>query len=109
MVEWMETLPTLLTVVLGLTLMTNIIVQVLKGLLYDRIPTNLLVFLVAVIVTVGTGLALRSYYGVAVTGWSAAGLAALCFLVAFAAMYGYDKLVQLVEQAGWLKGGTKKE
>ena len=29
-----------------------------------------------------------------------AALIALCFLVAFAAMYGYDKLVQMVEQAG---------
>lgn len=108
MAEWIEVLPMLLTAVLGLTLMTNLIVQVLKGLLYDRIPTNLLVFLVAVIVTVSAGLGLWSYYGVAVTGWGIAGLAALCFLVAFSAMYGYDKLMQLVEQAGWLKGGSNK-
>lgn len=37
-----------------------------------------------------------------------AGLIGLCFLVAFAAMYGYDKLVQMVEQAGWLKSGEKR-
>ena len=48
-------IPVLLALVLALTLVTNIIVQVLKGLLYDWIPTNLLAFLVAVVVTVGTG------------------------------------------------------
>ena len=100
-------LPVLLTLVLALTVVTNLVVQVLKGLLYDLIPTNLLAFLVAVVVTVGTGFALWSYYKFMITGWMIAALVALCFAVAFAAMFGYDKLVQLVEQAGWLKHGEK--
>lgn len=100
-------LPMLLTLVLALTVVTNLVVQVLKGLLYDLIPTNLLAFLVAVVVTVGTGFALWSYYKFVITGWMIAALVALCFAVAFAAMFGYDKLVQLVEQAGWLKHGEK--
>lgn len=49
-------LPMLLALVLALTLVTNIIVQVLKSLLYDMLPTNLLAFLVAAVVTVGGGL-----------------------------------------------------
>ena len=102
-------LPMLLTLVLALTVVTNIVVQVLKGLLYDLIPTNLLAFLVAVIVTVGTGFALWSYYKFVITGWMIAALVALCFAVAFAAMFGYDKLVQLVEQAGGLKSGVNHE
>ena len=88
MSELMDYLPVLLTAVLGLTLMTNVIVQVLKGLLYDRIPTNLLAFLTAAVVTASTGFALWSYYGFSITGWMIAGLIGLCFLVAFAAMYG---------------------
>lgn len=103
-------LPVLLTLVLALTVVTNLVVQVLKGLLYDLIPTNLLAFLVAVVVTVGTGFALWSYYKFVITGWMIAALVALCFAVAFAAMFGYDKLVQLVEQAGWLnKGGSSHD
>lgn len=98
-------IPVLLALVLALTLVTNIIVQVLKGLLYNLIPTNLLAFLVAVAVTVGTGFGVWSYYRFAITGWMIAALVALCFVVAFSAMFGYDKLVQLVEQAGWLKDG----
>ena len=98
-------IPMLLALVLALTLVTNLIVQVLKSLLYDWIPTNLLAFLVAVLVTAGTGFALWSYFRFAISGWMIAALIALCFVVAFSAMFGYDKLVQLVEQAGWLKRG----
>ena len=98
-----EYIPIFLTVVLALTLVTNIIVQVLKGIFYDLIPTNLLAFLVAVIETVSAGFALWSYYQFAITGWMIAALVALCFVVAFSAMFGYDKLVQMIEQAGWIK------
>lgn len=98
-------IPMLLALVLALTLVTNLIVQVLKSLLYDWIPTNLLAFLVAVLVTAGTGFALWSYFRFAISGWMIAALIALCFVVAFSAMFGYDKLEQLVEQAGWLKDG----
>ena len=58
-----------LALVLALTLVTNIIVQVLKSLLYDMLPTNLLAFLVAAVVTVGAGFGLWSYYRFAITGW----------------------------------------
>lgn len=102
-------IPVLLAVVMALTLITNIVVQVLKSLLYDLIPTNLLAFLVAVVVTVGTGFCVWSYFKFDITGWMIAALIALCFVVAFAAMFGYDKLVQLVEQAGWIKSEEKKE
>ena len=95
-------LPMLLALVLALTLVTNIIVQVLKSLLYDMLPTNLLAFLVAAVVTVGAGFGL-SYYRFAITGWMIVALIALIFLVSFSAMFGYDKLVQLMEQAGWIK------
>lgn len=98
-------IPMLLALVLALTLVTNFIVQVLKSLLYDWIPTNLLAFLVAVLVTAGTGFALWSYFRFAISGWMIAALIALCFVVAFSAMFGYDKLVQMIEQAGWLKDG----
>lgn len=101
-------IPILLAAVLALTLVTNIIVQVLKGLLCDLIPTNLLAFIVAVVVTVGVGLALWSYYGFAITLWLVLALIAMCFIVAFSAMFGYDKLVQLIEQAGWLKSEANK-
>lgn len=102
-----EYIPVLLGIVLVLTVITNIIVQVLKGIFYDLIPTNLLAFLVAVVVTIGTGIGVWSYYGFSVTGWMVLSLVAICFVVAFSAMFGYDKLVQMIQQAGWIKGGEK--
>lgn len=102
-------IPVLLAVVLALTLVTNIVVQVLKSLLYDMIPTNLLAFLVAVVVTAGTCFGAWSYFKFSITGWMIAAMVAMCFVVAFSAMFGYDKLVQMIEQAGWLKNEAKKE
>lgn len=101
--EFLTYIPMLLSVVLGLTLATNIVVQVLKGLLYDLIPTNLLACIVAVAVTILAGFAIWSYFRFPITGWMIVALIALCFIVAFAAMFGYDKLVQMFQQAGWIK------
>ena len=101
--EFLTYIPMFLSVVLGLTLATNIVVQVLKGLLKELIPTNLLACIVAVVVTVLAGFAVWSYLQFAITGWMIVGLIALCFVVAFSAMFGYDKLVQLFQQAGWIK------
>lgn len=101
-------IPILLTAVLALTLVTNVVVQVLKGLVYDLIPTNLLAFLVALLVTFGVGYAIWAYYGFAITGWMVVAIIALAFAVAYAAMFGYDKFEQLIEQAGWRKGVGKQ-
>lgn len=103
MSELMHDLSGVLTLVLALTLVTNLVVQVLKGLMPDHVPTNLLAFLVAVAVTFAAGYGLWAYYRFALTGWMVVALIALAFAVAYAAMFGYDKLMQLVEQAG----GTK--
>ncbi len=97
-------LPMLLALVLALTLVTNIIVyRCSRACCTICFPTNLLAFLVAAVVTVGAGFGLWSYYRFAITGWMIVALIALIFLVAFSAMFGYDKLVQLMEQAEWIK------
>lgn len=98
MTDITQYIPVLLTMVLVLTVVTNIIVQVLKGLLYEKIPTNLLAFIVAVVVTVLAGFSAWSYFGFEITGWMITGMIAVCFLVAFSAMFGYDKLVEMIDQ-----------
>ena len=98
MIDITQYIPMLLAAVLALTILTNIIVQVLKTLLGQAVPSNLLAFIVAVVVTVAAGYAAWSYYKLAVTGWMIAALVAVCFFVAFAAMFGYDKLVEMIQQ-----------
>ena len=103
MSELMTYVPVLMTVILILTVLTGFIVQVIKGAFYDKIPTNLLACIVAFIVTILAAVAFWSFFQFAITGWMIVALVFLCFLVAFSAMYGYDKLMQGFQQAGFIK------
>ena len=98
MIDVTQHIPMLLAAVLALTILTNIIVQVLKTLLGQVVPANLLAFIVAVVVTVAAGYAAWNYYKFALTGWMIAALVAVCFFVAFAAMFGYDKFMEIIVQ-----------
>ena len=84
-----------------LVILTNVIVQVLKGATWDKIPTNLLALIVALFLTIAIGIALLQIYGIAVTWWMIAGLIVLGVIVAYGAMFGFDKFRELAEQ--WLR------
>ena len=75
-----------------LTVVTNIITQVLKKLTWEKIPTNILAFLVAMAVTLLAFFAACQIMAWAVTWYMVAGAVALGLFVAYAAMFGYDKL-----------------
>ena len=75
-----------LPVVLVLMVVTNIIVEVLKKLTWGKLPTNLLAFAVAMAVT---------YMVVAAV--------VMGVFVAYAAMFGFDKLRQTLEQLDSIK------
>ena len=80
-------LSVLLSIIAGITVMTNIIVQVLKKITWDKIPTNLLALIIAEALTLASGVV-----GAIVVG----------FMAAYAAMFGFDKLQEV------LKGLQKK-
>lgn len=88
----------ILPVVLVLMVVTNIIVEVLKKLTWGKLPTNLLAFLVAVTVTLLAFFAVCQIMGVAVMWYMVAGAIILGVFVAYAAMFGFDKLRQTLEQ-----------
>lgn len=81
-----------------LTVVTNIITQVLKKLTWEKIPTNILAFLVAMAVTLLAFFAACQIMAWAVTWYMVAGAVALGLFVAYAAMFGYDKLREALEQ-----------
>ena len=89
---------TLMSIALGLTLLTNIVVQVIKGITYDKIPTNLLAFIVAFLVTGCAFYVWISVEKITIAGWMIVGAIGLAFAVALAAMFGFDKLKELVNQ-----------
>lgn len=84
---------TALMMVIGvLVVLTNIIVEVVKKLTGDKLPTNILAILVALVLTVVAFFAWASYSGIAVMWYYVAGAVILGCLVAYAAMFGFDKL-----------------
>lgn len=86
----------LITVLGVLVALTNIIVEVLKKVTYDKLPTNVMAVLVAVVLTILAGLALFQIKGIAVTWYLILALVVLGFMVAYAAMFGFDKLKEIM-------------
>lgn len=94
----------ILLAALILTVTTNIIVQVLKKLTWEKIPTNILAFIVAMAVTLLAFFAVCQIMGWAVAWYMVAGAVALGVFVCYAAMFGFDKLREALEQiAHWNK------
>ena len=94
----------ILLAALILTVTTNIIVQVLKKLTWEKIPTNILAFIVAMVVTLLTFFAVCQIMGWAVAWYMVAGAVALGVFVCYAAMFGFDKLREALEQiTNWRK------
>jgi len=87
-----------LPVVLVLMVVTNIIVEVLKKLTWGKLPTNLLAFAVAMVVTLLAFFAACQIMGVAVTWYMVVAAVVVGFMVAYAAMFGFDKLREVILQ-----------
>ena len=88
----------ILTAALILTVVTNIIVQVLKGLTYDKIPTNFLAVGISMVVTLVAFFATCAIAQITITWYLIAGAIALGLFVAYAAMFGFDKLKEALGQ-----------
>lgn len=87
---------TLLSVVGVLVALTNVIVQVLKQITWAKIPTNMLAVVVSLVITMLAFFVWISYTGTAFVWYMAVGAVILAFLVAYAAMFGYDKLKEII-------------
>lgn len=83
-----------------LVVLTNIIVQVLKKLTWDRLPTNILAILVAMTLTLLVFFAYCQIKAIAVVWYMVAAAVVLGFMVSYAAMFGYDKLKEALTSIG---------
>lgn len=93
----------LLTVIAMLVFVTNIIVEVIKGL-FPKIPTNIVAVIVALIVTVLSLHILCAVLEVTVMWYYAVGAVVLGIFVGYAAMFGFDKF-----KSAWEKVRQHKE
>ncbi len=96
----MNDLAVLLPVIGLLVALTNIITQVLKRVTWDKLPTNVVAVIVAMVLTVAAGIAYCQVKTVAITWYLVVGLVVGGFAVAYAAMFGFDKLREILNWGG---------
>ena len=83
-----------------LVALTNIIVQVVKKAVWDKLPTNVLAVIVSMVLTLVTFFAYCQIKAIAVVWYMVAAAIVLGFLVSYAAMFGFDKLKEALTQIG---------
>ncbi len=90
-------LSVILSIVGVLVVLTNIISQVLKKMTWDKIPTNCLVIVISMALTLVAFFAYCQIKSITVIWYMVVGAIVLGFLVAYAAMFGFDKLRETLE------------
>lgn len=80
-----------------LVALTNIIVQVLKKATWDKLPTNVLALVIAMLLCLAAGIAYCQVKAVVITWYLVAALIVAGFMVAYAAMFGFDKLQEIMK------------
>lgn len=90
-----EYLPQVLAIVGALVVVVNVITEVLKKL--TNIQANWIAVAVSMALTLGAYFAWSAYRAMTVTWYTVAAAVVVGFLVAYAAMFGFDKLKQALE------------
>lgn len=96
--ESMVNVSVIVSAIGALTVVTNIIVQVLKKATWNKLPTNLLVVTVAMVLTLTAFFGYMAYMSYAVTWYLIAAAVVAGFAVAYAAMFGFDKLQEALRE-----------
>lgn len=91
-------LSVILSIVGVLVVLTNIITQVLKKLTWEKMPTNILVVIISMTLTMVAFFAYCQIKTVTVVWYMIVAAVILGFLVAYAAMFGFDKLKEVLNQ-----------
>ena len=98
--EGILSLSTILTIIGILVVLTNIVVQVLKKAIWDKLPTNILAIIVSMVLTLVAFFAYCQINAVTVVWYMVVAAVVLGFLVSYAAMFGFDKLKEALAQIG---------
>lgn len=91
----------LLPVIGALVAVVNIITQVIKKATWDKLPTNIVVVLLSVALTLAAFFAYAQITTLSVAWYMVVAAVVVGFMVAYSAMFGYDKLKEAI-------GGFKK-
>lgn len=94
----MDKIMLLIPIVFGLMLLVNIFTEVLKKVLWDKVPTNLLAFVLSLIITIVALFIYLEVVGIVFVWWMIPIAIAIAFFVAYSAMFGFDKWKQMFDQ-----------
>lgn len=91
---------TLLIAVIGfMAFIVSVITQVVKGVL-GKVPTDLIVFVLSIALTVTAFVAYMQYIKAEILWYMIAASVIVGFIVAFVAMFGWEKLSELWKRFG---------
>lgn len=91
-------LSVILSIIGVLVVLTNIIVQVVKKVTWGKLPTNILAVIVSMTLTLVAFFAYCQVKSIAVVWYMVVAAVVLGFLVAYAAMFGFDKLKEALTE-----------
>ncbi|MFV0497507.1 MAG: hypothetical protein ACK5L0_04940 [Candidatus Fimivivens sp.] len=87
--------------VLGVLIaVTNVFTQVTKQFTFDKVPTNIIAALWGIALTVLAFFMYAAYCGLTIVWYMVAAAVVLGVLVAYAAMFGFDKLKEIFTKNG---------
>jgi hypothetical protein len=103
--EIMQTLIANMTIILAvigaLAFIVSVITQVIKGIgIFNKVPTDILVFVLSIGITVIAFIAYMQYIQMAILWYMILASVIAGFVVAFVAMYGWEKLSELWKRFG---------
>lgn len=98
MVDLTDLITKLLMVVGVLVALVNILTEVIKQVTQDKIPNSLLALILSQVVTLCAFFAYSQIIGLTIIWFHIVAVIILGFFVAYAAMFGYDKLKEILEK-----------
>lgn len=91
-------LSVILSIIGVLVVLTNIIVQVMKKVTWGKLPTNILAVIVSMALTLLVFFTYCQIKAITVVWYMIVAAVVLGFLVAYAAMFGFDKLKEALTE-----------
>lgn len=91
-------LSVILSIIGVLVVLTNIIVQVVKKVTWGKLPTNILAVIISMALTLVAFFAYCQIKAIVVVWYMVVAAVVLGFLVAYAAMFGFDKLKEALTE-----------
>lgn len=91
----------ILAIIGAIAFLVSVITQVIKGVgIFARVPTDILVFILSIGITVAAFVAYIQYIHMTVLWYMVLAAIMAGFVVAFVAMYGWEKLSNLWKRFG---------